>query len=37
LLPGNLFGNYPRRFRIGFGRADLPAGLQRLEETLRAW
>lgn len=32
VLPGSLFGYDPAHFRIGFGRVDLPAALDRLEE-----
>jgi aspartate/methionine/tyrosine aminotransferase len=31
LLPGSQFGHPGNHFRIGFGREDLPAGLERLE------
>ena len=35
LLPGTLFDDAGNRFRIGFGRADLPEALPRLESFLR--
>jgi len=35
LLPGSLFDHGNRHFRLGFGRRDLAAGLERLEEHLR--
>jgi aspartate/methionine/tyrosine aminotransferase len=31
LLPGSQFGYGGNHFRLGFGRADLPAALERLE------
>lgn len=34
LLPGALFGADPAHFRIGFGRADMPDALARLEAYL---
>ena len=30
LLPGSVFGGWAEHFRIGFGRGDLPRGLERL-------
>ena len=35
LLPGTLFDDTENRFRIGFGRSDLPDALPRLESFLR--
>ncbi len=35
LLPGSVFGDRDNHFRIGFGRADLPEAVERLEEALR--
>ncbi len=34
LLPGSVFGDRNSHFRIGFGRADLPEAVARLEEAL---
>ncbi len=31
LAPGSIFGHPGNHFRLGFGRTDLPAGLERLE------
>jgi aspartate/methionine/tyrosine aminotransferase len=31
VAPGSIFGHPGNHFRLGFGRADLPAGLERLE------
>ena len=31
IAPGSIFGHPGRHFRLGFGRADLPVGLERLE------
>ena len=36
LLPGTVYGPYPRNFRIGFGRRDVAAGLAALEAALHA-
>ena len=36
VLPGPVFGDAPDRFRIGFGRRDMPEGLARLGRFLRA-
>jgi aspartate/methionine/tyrosine aminotransferase len=35
LLPGSVFGDKDNHFRIGFGRANLPEAVARLEEALR--
>jgi aspartate/methionine/tyrosine aminotransferase len=35
LLPGSVFGGWPGHFRVGFGRGDLPAGLERLAAHMR--
>jgi len=35
LLPGTLYGNEYNAFRIGFGRKNLPAALERLGEYIR--
>ena len=35
LLPGSRFGQPGHHFRIGFGREDLPEGLERLEAFAR--
>ena len=35
LLPGTLFDDADNRFRIGFGRADLPDALPLLDSFLR--
>lgn len=37
LLPGGLFAMDNRFFRIGFGRADFAAGLDRVQECLQKW
>jgi len=37
LLPGTLFDDPHNRFRIGFGRADLPAGVALLDDFVRDW
>jgi aspartate/methionine/tyrosine aminotransferase len=38
LLPGRLYGEeWPNRFRIGFGRADFPENLNRLEAFCQFW
>jgi aspartate/methionine/tyrosine aminotransferase len=34
LLPGSVFGDRGNHFRVGFGRANFPEGLERLEEAL---
>ena len=34
LLPGSQFGHPANHFRIGFGRENLPAGVERLEAFL---
>jgi aspartate/methionine/tyrosine aminotransferase len=34
LLPGSMYGNYDDRFRIGFGRRDMPQALDGLEAHL---
>ena len=31
LAPGSIFGHPGNHFRLGFGRTDLPAALERLE------
>lgn len=36
LLPGTIYGNEYNSFRIGFGRKNLPEGLEKLEEYMRA-
>ena len=36
ILPGSAFGADPDRFRLGLGRRDLPAGLDRLAAALTA-
>ena len=36
LLPGSRFEHPGNHFRVGFGRADMPAALERLEEFLDA-
>ena len=36
LLPGSCYGDYPRNFRIGFGRRDFPEALARFDAFLRA-
>ena len=36
LLPGIVFGDRSNRVRVGFGRRDLPRGLERLQEYLAA-
>jgi aspartate/methionine/tyrosine aminotransferase len=35
LLPGSLYGDFKKNFRIGFGRADFAVGLQRFDEYLQ--
>ena len=35
LLPGTLYGNYSKSFRLGFGRKNLPEAVKRLEDYLR--
>ena len=35
VLPGAVFGDAPDRFRIGFGRRDMPEGLAGLGRFLR--
>ena len=35
LLPGSRFGHQGNHFRIGYGRADMPAALERLEQFVR--
>ena len=35
LLPGTVFGDTDNRFRIGFGRTNMPAALDRLEDYAR--
>lgn len=38
LLPGRLYGEeWPARFRIGFGRADFPANLEKLADFCQVW
>lgn len=34
LLPGNLYENYPKHFRLGFGRKNMPAALNKLQEYI---
>lgn len=34
LLPGTVFGDRDGRFRIGYGRRDMPEGLERLDRAL---
>jgi aspartate/methionine/tyrosine aminotransferase len=36
LMPGSLFGHSGNHFRLGFGRADLPAALSRMEAGLES-
>jgi aspartate/methionine/tyrosine aminotransferase len=36
LLPGTLLGDAENRFRLGYGRTDLPAALERLDAYLAA-
>lgn len=36
LLPGTVYGNEYNSFRIGFGRKNLPEGLENLEDYMRA-
>jgi aspartate/methionine/tyrosine aminotransferase len=36
ILPGSVFGGDPDRFRLGLGRRDLAAGLDRLSAALRS-
>jgi aspartate/methionine/tyrosine aminotransferase len=31
ILPGTLFGDTGNRFRVGYGRTNLPAALERFE------
>jgi hypothetical protein len=31
ILPGGLFGDTGNRFRLGYGRTNLPAALERFE------
>ena len=31
IAPGSIFGHHGNHFRLGFGRTDLPVGLERLE------
>ena len=35
LLPGSQFGDPGNHFRLGFGRADLPLAIDRLEDFAR--
>jgi aspartate/methionine/tyrosine aminotransferase len=35
LLPGSRFEHTGNHFRIGYGRADMPAALERLEHFVR--
>jgi aspartate/methionine/tyrosine aminotransferase len=37
LLPGTLYGNHYNAFRIGFGRKNLPEGLEKVEEYLQTY
>lgn len=34
LLPGSVYGDYDDRFRIGFGRKDMPIALQKFEDLI---
>lgn len=36
LLPGTVYGPWPENFRIGFGRSNMPACLEKFEEYLRS-
>jgi aspartate/methionine/tyrosine aminotransferase len=36
LLPGSRFGHEGNHFRIGYGRADMPLALERLEQFVRS-
>lgn len=37
LLPGSTFGHPGNHFRVGFGRSDMPAALERLEAFVARW
>ena len=37
LLPGSTFGHPGNHFRVGFGRPDMPAALERLEAFATRW
>jgi len=34
LLPGSMYENYPKHFRLGFGRKNMPEALERFQEYL---
>ena len=36
LLPGHVYGYGDGRFRLGFGRSNLPGAIERLDRQLRA-